>query len=32
MVIKRLQEVPKYHRVLFWHHALQHLYRYLSFR
>ena len=32
MVIERMKEIPKHHRVLFWHHSLQHAYKYLSFQ
>ena len=29
MVVKRAKEIPKEHRVLFWHHCLKHIYGYL---
>ena len=29
MVVERAQQIPLQHRVLFWHHCLQHAYRYM---
>ena len=27
--MERIKEIPAEHRVLFWHHCLQHVYRYM---
>jgi hypothetical protein len=31
LVLDRMLEIPLHHRILFWHHCLKELYRYLSF-
>ena len=31
MVLRRLNDIPKQHRILYWRHCLQHMFGYLVF-
>ena len=32
LVIKKIQTIPKYQRMMFWHHCYQHIFRFLLFQ
>jgi hypothetical protein len=31
LVLERAKQIPRHHRILFWHHCLKHIFGYLVF-